>query len=122
MNYTKVAGWGLALWAISFVIGSILMIIPGVGIESIWFKIIMLVAMLFATYLIATKVKMKDMQYAFMTGLLWVFILFVLDYLVLVLGFNNGDTAAVYTWSLWTGYAIVLLMPMKLQIMKNKKK
>lgn len=116
-NWLKAFGWGLAIWAILFVIGSIFILFQ---LPDIWFSIIMLIAGLVVVWYIASKVfTFKDIGEAFATGLIWVVVVAVLDYLVLVLGFNGGDLS-VYTWNLWVGYGIVLLLPAALALVKKK--
>ena len=119
MNWLKVLGWGVALWAIGFVLGSIFRV-AGMDLEGIWFKILMLVIMAVVTYIIATRVEMKDLTQALIIGLVWLVVVGVLDYLILVQGFNKGDTSSYYSWSMCTSYGITLLMPMLVQSLKKK--
>lgn len=108
VNWVKAFGWGLVIWAIMFVVGSILILFQ---LPGIWFGIIMVIVGLIVIWYFAAKVfKFKDITEALITGFIWLIIAGVLDYLVVVLGFCGGDLS-VYTWNFWVGYAIVLLLP-----------
>ena len=116
-NWLKALGWGFAIWAILFVISSVFILFQ---LPDIWFSIIMLIVGLVVVWYVVTKLfTFKDVGEAFATGLMWLVIVAVLDYLILVLAFNGGDLS-VYTWSLWVGYGIILLLPTVLTLIKKK--
>jgi len=116
VNWAKAFGWGLAIWAIMFVIDSILILFQ---LEALWFAIVMLIVCLVVVWYVASKMfKFKEVAEAFMVGLIWLIIVAVLDYLVLVLVFSGGDFSF-YAWNIWVRYAIVLLLPPILAAIKK---
>lgn len=109
MNWLKAIGFGIALFAINFVIGSILMF--GLKLSGISFSIVMLIAAIIVLWLLANQYKIKNLNDGIQVGLVWLVVNALLEYIVIVLIFNGGDASKLYSWSVFLGYALVVIVP-----------
>ena len=108
MNWLKAIGYGIALFAIMFVIGSIAMF--GLKLSGNVFSITMLISGIIVLYLLAGQYGVKSLNDGIQLGIVWLIVDVILEYYVLVQIFMKGD-ASFYTWSVLTGYVTVVLVP-----------
>jgi hypothetical protein len=109
MNWLKAIGYGIALFAINFVIGSILMF--GLKLSGLSFSIVMLIAAIVVLWLLANQYKIKALNDGIMVGLVWLVVDVILEYYVIVQIFSKGDAASFYNLSVLLGYALVVAVP-----------
>jgi len=108
MNWGKAIGYGIVLYAIMFLLGSVLMFGPKLAGNA--FGITMLVASLIILWIAAKMYQIPNLSQGIEVGLVWLVVEAVLDYVVLVQMFNKGSLS-VYSWSLLTGYALIIIIP-----------
>lgn len=109
MNWPKAIGYGIALFAIMFVIGSIVMFTLKVTDSNIM-GIIMLIAAVIVLWLLAGQYKIGSLMEGIQVGIIWLIVDVLLEYLVVVQTFNKGNLSF-YTWSVLIGYALVVIVP-----------
>lgn len=117
----KIILYGVVIWAIDFVIGSLLIAI-GMNATSWFFKILTLIILLVIVWIMTGKVEPKDAKSAIQLGLIWLAIrmsiIGILNYLIFNLVFAVKINPDFYrSWDMWTDYGLVLLIPwIKLQV------
>lgn len=104
MNYKKTIGSGLLLWVIMFAVVSAVL-----GFYNRYFevKIIIAVTAGIVTYLLAGYVELRRYRNAFEYGIIVLLVGVILD-LFITRQFNPDIFSL---WSLWLGYAFILLAP-----------
>jgi uncharacterized membrane protein YpjA len=108
MNYLKAIGYGIALWAIIFVVASVLI---ALGLKTgTLMEIITLIAVVIATFILARNYKIESRIQGLLIGVIWLVVNAAIEYLVTVRGFLQGDLSF-YSWSVLAGYALILLIP-----------
>ncbi len=112
MNWLKAFGFGILIFALFFVIGSILMFGLGLKMNELPAQVSMLVIALIVLWLLSAWYGLKGSSDGFLVGLTWMFVNIVLEYLVLVQIFNKGEAAAYYSWSIIIGYVLELVVPL----------
>lgn len=117
MNWKKTLLYGLIIWAIGFVVASILI---AMGLSSTgWFlNILMLVIMAVVVWAMTGKIEPKDAKSAIQIGTVWLVVTAILEYLVTYRTFVAETNPDFYrSWSIWVGYALILLIPwIRLQV------
>lgn len=111
MNYVKAIGYGIALFAIMFLIGSVVMFGLGWQMGGTKASLVMLAASIVVLYLLAGQYKVRGLNDGLQVGVVWLIVDILLEYLIIVQIFNKGVTGTFYTWSVLTGYALVVLVP-----------
>ena len=104
MDLKKILGFGVVFWILMFVIVSVFIafkLYPG-GTE-----VLIAVIAGVVSYILAGFAKPKDRAEALKFGISWVIVGVVLDALI-TLRFSPG---IFQMWTLWLGYALVLLAP-----------
>ncbi|MDD5593228.1 MAG: hypothetical protein PHG97_00625, partial [Candidatus Margulisbacteria bacterium] len=109
MNWLKAIGFGIALFAIIFVVGSIAMF--GLKLAGIVLSLTMLIAVIIVVYLLAAQYKIRGLNAGLQVGLVWLVIYALLEYIVVVQIFNKGETGGFYNWSVLLGYLLVVVIP-----------
>lgn len=109
MNWLKAIGYGIALFAIMFVIGSIVMF--GLKLTGNAMSIIMLVAAVIVLYLLAKQYKIDSLNAGIQVGLVWLVVDALLEYYVIIQIFNKGVAGGFYSWSVLLGYALIVAVP-----------
>lgn len=108
MNILKRIGLGAAVWAIIYVLLTILMfgakMEAGIGLCIITFLVIIIL-----TWWISGYAKIKNVSDAFVVGIIFILTAIILDYLGVVLPKFNVSIFS--DWSVWIGYALLLLTP-----------
>lgn len=109
MNYLKALGYGIALWAIIFVIASVLI---ALGLQAgPLMQIIMLIAVAITVFILAKNYKIENRIQGIQIGIIWLIIDAALEYLITVRGFMQGDLSFYSDWSVIVGYLLILLIP-----------
>jgi hypothetical protein len=117
MNWLKTIGYGIILFALMFLIGSIAMFtFKMVGTT---FSVTMLIAGIIVLWLLAMLYKIPSAGTGFQVGLIWLIVDALLEYFILVQTFNKGNLSF-YSWSVLTGYALVILIPMLVGSLSKK--
>ena len=106
LNWGKALGFGILLWVLMFVIISIFVAFNIA--EGTFIAIIFAIIGGIISFVLAGKVNPGNMGTAFLYGLIWVIIVFILDWLIST-RFND---AIFSVWTIWLGYALVLLAPL----------
>jgi len=107
MNYLKVIGFGMLIWAVAFVVVSAF-IGFGVDVDTDTVGVATVLAIFLITLLLAKNLGMSSKKRALVVGVIWVVTLIVLD-AVITMRFTGS---AIFTeWSVITGYVIVLVIP-----------
>jgi hypothetical protein len=109
MNWLKAIGYGIALFAILFVIGSIAMF--GLKVTGNTMSIIMLIAAIIVVWLLAKQYKIGSLNAGIRVGLVWLVVDALLEYLVIIQIFNKGVVGGFYNWSVILGYALIVVIP-----------
>lgn len=104
----KRIGLGAAIWAIIYVLMTILMF--GAKMESgIGLSIITWVVTIILAWWLSGYAQIKKMGDAVLVGVIWIITGIILDYLGLVL--PKFNTTIFSDWSLWVGYVLMFLTP-----------
>ena len=109
MNWLKAIGYGVTLFAISFVLGSVVMF--GLKLTGIAMSLIMLIATVIVLWLLAQQYKIKSRNDGIQVGMVWLAVDALLEYYVIVRIFNQGDASKLYSWSVFLGYALIVIIP-----------
>lgn len=109
MKWLKAIGYGVALFAILFVIGSVAMFGLKLRCGSSM-SFLMLAAVLAVSWLLARQYKIGSFKEGFEVGLVWVLVDALLEYVVIVQIFNKGEPSF-YNWSVLLGYFLIILVP-----------
>lgn len=106
MDWKKALGYGVALWVVMFVIVSAL--ISFKAYQGAVMLVVVAIISGIISYVLAGYAKPAKANDALLYGVSWVVVGVVLDLLV-----TSRFNAAIFSsWSLWLGYALVLLAPM----------
>lgn len=109
MNWVKAIGYGVVLFAVMFVIGSIAMF--GLKLAGDAMGITMLVASVIVLWLLAQQYGIKSLNDGIQIGLVWLVVDALLEYVVVIQIFNKGNLSSFYTWSVLTGYVLIVVIP-----------
>lgn len=102
--------YAIVLWVIAFLVTA-LMSALGVSGRAVPAGVVLLLAAVSVTWAFASRVRFISITQGVGVGILWVAVNFLLDYLVIVLGFNGGDPAFLTLWVVWGRYLLLLLVP-----------
>jgi hypothetical protein len=108
MNWGKAVGYGVVLYAIMFLIASILMF--GLKLTGDVFGVTMLVISASILWVAAGRYQLSGSSEGMRVGVVWLVVEAALDYLLIVQIFNKGSLS-VYTWSLLTAYVLIVAIP-----------
>lgn len=117
MNWLKAIGYGIALFAIMFVIGSIVMF--GLKVTGNTMSIIMFIVGIIVIWLLANQYKINSLAIGIQVGLVWLVVDALLEYIVIIQIFNQGNATGFYTWSVLLGYALIVIIPALVGQMKK---
>lgn len=109
MNWLKAIGYGIALFAIMFVVGSIVMF--GLKLTGTAMSIVMIVAAIIVVLLLAKQYKLGSLNEGLQVGLVWLVVEVLLEYLVIIQIFNQGSVGNFYSWSVLLGYLLIIAVP-----------
>lgn len=116
MNWGKAIGYGIVLYAIMFLLGSILMF--GLKLTGDVFGATMVIASIIILWIAARMYQISNLNQGIQVGAVWLAIEAILDYILLVQIFNKGSLS-VYNWSLLTGYVMIIVVPAIVGSMKK---
>lgn len=106
MNWKKAIGFGVLLWILMFVIVSAFIAFNIYQLK--WMQIVTAIIAGVIAFLLAGSAKPNKVIIALGFGFCWVVIGVILD-AVITMRFN----AEIFnSWSLWLGYALILLVPL----------
>jgi hypothetical protein len=108
MNWLKAIGYGIILFAVMFLIGSVAMF--GLKLTGNAMSVVMIVVGIIVLWLLAQQYKVKNLNDGIQVGLVWLVVDALLEYLVIVQMFNKGNLSF-YTWGVITGYILVIIVP-----------
>lgn len=108
MNWLKAIGYGCVLFALMFVLGSIVMF--GLKLSGLGMSLIMLILCVLVLWLLAKQYKINSLNEGLQVGLVWLIVDALLEYYVIVQTFNAGKIDF-YTWSVLLGYLLVVTVP-----------
>lgn len=106
MDWKKAIGFGALLWLILFAVASLF-----VGfkvMETLWARVVIVVISGALAYVLAGKIKPTKAAVALQYSGVWVVTGLVLDAIIT----TRFAPAVFQDWSLWLGYALVLLIPL----------
>lgn len=102
--------YGLALWVIVFAVISLLVLLNLTN-RSIPTDFVLFLAAVLLCWTFSSRLRLVSMSQGLLVGLAWLAINMLLDYTVIVRGFNGGDLGFYQTWIIWGHYALMLLVP-----------
>ena len=106
MNWKKGIGFGALVWAIMFIVVSIL-----VGYkmpQTMMFSIIVMIISLIATYFLAKNIAPKNYMEAIEYGLIFAVVGIILDFLI-----SQRFAPNIFsTVSYWVSYVLIVLVPL----------
>jgi len=108
MNWTKAVIFGFILFAVMFLLASVAMF--GLKLSGIAFTISMLVSVIIVVLALAIAYGEETLDDGFRLGLVMFSVNAILEYLVVVRIFNKGNLSF-YSWSIFLGYALIILLP-----------
>lgn len=107
MNYKKLIGFGVLIWAVAYVLAMAFYAYHVLG--ALWAKIILDIVVAVFAFFAACNLKKSSALKILAYSVVWVIIAFLLDLLLTVPYSGMG----IYkTWDLWIGYALVLIVPL----------
>ena len=109
MNWLKTIGYGIALWAIIFVVASVCIALKITDIAVM--GSIMVIASIIVLWLLSKQYKIASLAQGIQVGLVWLVITAILEYVITVRGFLNGDLSLYTSWSVITGYILIVVVP-----------
>lgn len=109
-QWKKVLSYALALWVIVFITIALL---DSLGLTRLPLpaNVVLLLVAVLVYWTLATRLHLVSLSGALAVGLIWFAINIVLDYLIIVLGFNGGDPAFFMSRAIWIRYLLLLLVP-----------
>tara|TARA_Y100000310_G_scaffold266543_1_gene278078 strand:- start:29 stop:394 length:366 start_codon:yes stop_codon:yes gene_type:complete len=113
MNILKVIGYGVLIWVLMFAIVSAF--VAFTIYENVGAQVILAIISGAIAFFFAGKVKPSKFDKALIFGLIWVIIGLALDALIT----TKFNEEIFRTWSLWLGYALVIIAPI-LRIRKGE--
>lgn|SRR3989338_2387251 len=117
MNWLKAIGYGLVLFALMFVAGSIVMF--GLKLTGNTMSAVMLIAGIIVLWLLAKQYKINSLGEGVQVGIVWLIIDALMEYLVIIQIFNKGVVGNFYSPLLLLGYAVVVIVPALVGQMKK---
>jgi hypothetical protein len=109
MNWLKALGFGFLLFAVMFMIGSILMF--GLKLTGLAAEIPMFIALVIVLMVLAIQFKVDGFGAGLLVGLIWLAVYALLDYFLIVRTFNPENTAYYFSWRLYLWYALIVVVP-----------
>lgn len=115
MPYKKIFLFAVFIWGIVFVAASIL-IAAGLTDKQTLMGIILLILQIALFIYFIRKLNLKTAEQGIITGLIWLIVNFVLEYVVTVRGFMKGDMSLYKRPTVLLGYLAMILIPIILAI------
>ena len=109
MNWLKAIGFGIALFAIMFVLGSIAMF--GLKLTGVAMSAVMLLTGLIVLWLLAQQYKLGSLNDGIQVGLVWLVVDALLEYIVIIQISKQGNASGFYSWSVLLGYVLIVVIP-----------
>jgi len=109
MNWLKAIGYGVAVWAIMFVAASVCIALKIT--DPIIMGIVMVIVSIVVLWLLSKQYKIASLSKGIQVGLVWLVVIAILEYVITVRGFMNGDLSLYSSWSVITGYILIVVIP-----------
>lgn len=107
INWKKVFGFGIVIWAIMFAVTSAL-VGYGMSSTSTTFNIVVIVISLVVVYLFARNLAPESYGMALQYGLCFAIVGILLDYAIMIKFVPDLFSSTIY----WVSYVLVALVPM----------
>lgn len=108
--WKRVIFYGLALWMVVFV-AILLLVLLGLNNRTVPTDFVLFLMAVLVYWTLASRLRLVSLSQGFFVGLAWVAISLLLDYLVIVRGFNGGSLNFYSAWIIWGRYALLVLIP-----------
>ena len=108
MNWLKAIGYGIILFALMFVIGSIAMF--GLKLTGTAMAVTMMIAGVIVVYLLAKQYGIASLNDGIKVGLVWLVVDALLENIVIVQIFNNGCASNFYGEMMLISYALIVVV------------
>lgn len=108
VKFLKAIGYGIALFAIMFVVGSIVMF--GLNLSGTTMSLTMILCGIIVTLLLARQYGVSSLLDGLYVGIIWLVVDALMENLVIVQIFNKGNPA-LYSPSVFIGYALIVIVP-----------
>jgi len=107
MNYKKLFGYGVAVWATAYIVATVLMIY---GLfDNVIAKAILVLIVASAAYLAGRNINSDSIISVLKYSVVWLIMALILDAIITVPFTGWG----LFTqWNVWVGYAVILLVPL----------
>jgi len=102
--------YALALWAIVFVVIALLVNL-GLSNRPIPTDIVLMIVAVLVYWSLATRLHLVSLSQGFFVGMGWLLVNVLLDYFIIVRGFNGGDLGFFFAWAIWARYVLLLFVP-----------
>lgn len=108
--WKRVVFYGLVLWVIVFAAISLLVLLNLTN-RPLPTDFVLFLAAVLLCWTFATRLHLVSMSQGLLVGCTWLAINMLLDYTVIVRGFDSGDLGFYQTWIIWGHYALMLIVP-----------
>jgi len=102
--------FGLALWLIFFTMVALLLLL-GLTQRAVPTDVVLTLLALVVYWSFASRLNLISVSQGFLVGGSWLLINLLLDYLIIVQGFNHGSLGFFLAWVVWVRYGLLLVMP-----------
>ncbi len=109
MRWFKAIIYGIILFALVFVIGSILL--AGLNASETAAEIPMFITLVVVLWGLARYYRLRSAREGILVGLVWLIVYVILDYVLIVQIFGQGDTGYYLSWRLYLWYALMVVIP-----------
>ena len=109
MRWFKAIAYGAFLFALMFVVGSVLMF--GIKLTGTILEIVMFAALIILLWSLARHYDIRSARTGIKVGLAWLVIYVLLDYFLIVKTFSEGDTSYYFSWKLYLWYTLIVIVP-----------
>lgn len=110
-------GLGFIFWALGFILGMVLFTFVDLSIMGIVISIVMIPLTIYIAWKRFNK-RYQSLGYYLGVGLSWLVIPIVLDYIIIVKGYNGG--ADFYDWDLILYYILMFAIPVIIGLSTNR--
>ena len=107
MNYKKLFGFGILIWAVAFLVATAFVAYEAA--DTLWAKAIVILAVAVIAFFAGKTLKSVSAMDALKYSTSWVAIGLILDMIVTV-RFTGWEVFS--AWDLWVGYALVFILPL----------
>ena len=117
MNIIKSLAYGITLFALMFLIGSIM--IYGMNLGEAKAEIPMYLSLAAVLVILVLQHKVSGAGDGLKLGIAWLVVYALLDFFLIVQSYNKGNLAYYSSWGVYLYYAIILLVPAAVGLIKK---